>query len=138
KSFAIDKVLFDFGASKVFYFDTDIQLYSRLDRLARALDACNVLLTAHLTAPLPDDGKAPDDLHIKQCGVYNGGFLGVRHSQASREALKWLQGKMRKHCIVNIPEHLFVDQSWLDMLPAMFEGVGVERHPGCNVAFWNL
>jgi hypothetical protein len=30
------------------------------------------------------------------------------------------------------------DQRWLDLVPTLFEGVGITRDPGANVAYWNL
>ena len=30
------------------------------------------------------------------------------------------------------------DQSWLNFVPLFFKGVGIIKHPGCNVAYWNL
>jgi hypothetical protein len=31
-----------------------------------------------------------------------------------------------------------VDQNWLNFVPLFFNNVQVLRHPGCNVAYWNL
>ena len=33
---------------------------------------------------------------------------------------------------------LFVDQKWMNLAPGLFPHVQILRHPGCNMAYWNL
>ncbi len=33
---------------------------------------------------------------------------------------------------------LFVDQKWIDFAPCFFTSIGLLKHEGCNVAYWNL
>jgi glycosyltransferase involved in cell wall biosynthesis len=44
---------------------------------------------------------------------------------------------LRRDCIVAVEDGLFVDQRWVDFVPALFEHE-VIKDPGCNVAYWNL
>lgn len=130
--------LFETSAvARVIYFDPDIELYGSGARLLQHLEASDVVLTPHLTAPLDDD-RHPSDLAILQSGTYNLGFLALRRSDDSSRLLRWWQGKLVRDCVVDIPRGLFTDQKWMDLVPGFFEHVHVERHPGWNVAYWNL
>ena len=55
-----------------------------------------------------------------------------------RSMLSWWQGKLRRHCIIAHDQGMFVDQSWIDLVPGLFPNVCVLRHPGYNVAYWNM
>lgn len=39
--------------------------------------------------------------------------------------------------MVDIPRGLFTDQKWMDLVPDAAKAC-IERHPGWNVAYWNL
>ena len=127
----------DPAIDKVVYFDPDIQLFSSGEPLLQRLETADVVLTPHLTAPLDDD-RHPSDLSILQSGTYNLGFLALRRSGDSLRLLDWWQQKLVRDCVVDIPRGLFTDQKWMDLVPGLFERVHVERHPGWNVAYWNL
>jgi hypothetical protein len=138
KSFAISHALTTLSHTKVIYFDSDIQVYNAADGILDLLDRYDIVLTPHMTAPAPLDGLTPDDLSINTAGAYNAGFLACRRSDSSTAMLNWWQSKMANQCITDLPGHLYVDQSWLNLVPCLFEGVLVERDPGYNVACWNL
>ena len=38
----------------------------------------------------------------------------------------------------NLAQDWFFDQGWLDLVPSYFSDTAILRHPGYNVAFWNL
>ena len=130
-------LLQDAAVEKVIYFDPDIQLYSSGAGLQERLDISDVVLTPHLLAPLDDD-RHPSDLQILQSGTYNLGFLALRRSPDTQRLLAWWQKKLVRDCVVDIPRGLFTDQKWMDLVPGFFERAHVERHPGWNVAYWNL
>jgi hypothetical protein len=96
-----------------------------------------VVLTPHLTAPLADD-RHPSDLSILQSGTYNLGFVAMRRCDDTARLLRWWQGKLERDCVVDIPRGLFTDQKWMDLVPGFCARTVVERHPGWNVAYWNL
>ncbi|HEY4900952.1 MAG TPA: glycosyltransferase family 4 protein [Terriglobales bacterium] len=127
-----------YSIEKLLYLDPDIQLMGPLDDLSAALDESNILLTPHLTAPMPLDGVRPTDHDILQAGTYNLGFLGLREGEASRSLLDWWCDKVYHECLVAFEKNLFVDQRWMDLVPGMFNGVRIWREPGYNIAYWNL
>lgn len=122
---------------KVIYFDPDIQLYGSGKPLLDRLDSADVVLTPHLLAPLDDD-RHPSDLQILQSGTYNLGFVALHRSADTEALLRWWQRKLLRDCVVDIPRGLFTDQKWMDLVPGFFQRAHIERHPGWNVAYWNL
>ncbi len=122
---------------QIFYFDPDIRVYSSLQPMSDILQNCQILLTPHLSDWL-DDGKHPKELSILQSGSYNLGYIGVRNTPEALKLMTWWQSKMLRECVVDIPRGLFVDQKWMDMVPGMYDGVHIERHPGWNTAYWNI
>ena len=129
--------LFAEGAGKLLYLDPDILVVSPLTELLERLDEANIVLTPHLTSPI-DDGRHPSEMSILQAGSFNLGFIGLAASPAADALLVWWGERMLEHCVVEIERGLFVDQKWIDLVPGLFEGVSVLRHPGYNVAYWNL
>ena len=130
--------LLDQGFEQVIYIDPDIRLYQPLDAVTEQLDrGASIVLTPHLLAPMTDD-RSPNELAIRMAGTYNLGFCAVGNKDAARDFLKWWQGKLERNCVNDFANGVFVDQSWIDLVPGLFDGVVVLRHPGYNAAYWNL
>lgn len=123
---------------RAIYLDPDLFLVSPLTEIDAAFDAgANVVLTPHSMAPL-NDGKDPDDIRLMQTGTYNLGFGALRNTLVTRSLLDWWGERLLTECLVDLEHGLFVDQKFFDLVPAYFEGVEILRHPGYNVAYWNL
>jgi GT2 family glycosyltransferase len=128
--------LFARGASVVLYLDPDIQVFDSLGALETLARGHGMVLTPHITAPLPRDGKRPDESDLQLAGIYNLGFLALS-ATAAESFLPWWCTRLRRDCL-NDPAHgLFVDQRWVDFAPALFEP-HILKDPGYNVAYWNL
>lgn len=126
------------GYERVIYIDPDIHLYRPLLEVLELLDGhADIVLTPHLLSPIDDDYR-PTELDIRRAGTYNLGFCAMRGSDNTLRYLKWWQDKLHRDCIVDVNRGIFVDQSWMDLVPGMFERVAVLRHAGYNVAYWNL
>lgn len=126
------------GYDAVLYIDPDIVVYQPLAEVFALLGGeADIVITPHLLAPMSDDLK-PTELDIRRAGTYNFGFCAARPAANTLAFLKWWQSKLLDDCIVDVDRGIFVDQSWIDLVPGMFEKVAVLRHPGYNVAYWNL
>ncbi len=131
--------LLDKGFEFAFYFDPDIYLFHSIDVLVAGLAEANILVTPHALSPVNEsDGKRPIDRDFLRCGVYNLGFMGIRNSPETRRFLRWWSERCLSSGFNELSVGLFVDQCWIDLVPCYFEGVHIWRHPGCNVAYWNL
>jgi glycosyltransferase involved in cell wall biosynthesis len=126
------------GLEKVLYLDPDIQVMASLGQVYDLLDSHAVVLTPHLTAPLPDDGRKPGELDILQAGTYNLGFIAIAAGPTAARLLSWWQARLYDRCRVDLEHGMHVDQRWIDLVPGFFDDVAILRDEGYNVAYWNL
>ncbi|MBC8167391.1 MAG: glycosyltransferase [Bryobacteraceae bacterium] len=138
KPYAIEYLFTHHGLDRVFYFDPDIWLLDSLADLETLLNDSDIILTPHLTSPLPEDGKAPAELDILRAGAYNLGFIGIAGTANTTLFLKWWQRKLYDHCYVDLGRGLFTDQKWIDLVPGLFDRVHIAHNPQFNTAYWNL
>ncbi len=139
KGTAFQHIADRFGAERVYYFDPDIIVTNRLDGLERALDVGGVLLTPHSIEPETDPMAVVDnELCCLRNGVYNLGFLAVRMNRDGRKFIDWWADRLRTYCYAEVENGLFTDQRWVDLAPAIFDGITILREPQYNVSTWNL
>lgn len=120
------------------YLDPDIYVYSALAPVFEMLQSANIVLTPHLTSPLPDDGRFPCERDLLYNGTYNLGFIAVKQSAETRRMLDWWEGRCLYNGFSEGRSGLFVDQKWINLVPGIFDQVGICRDIGCNMAYWNL
>ncbi|WP_266366589.1 glycosyltransferase family protein [Tellurirhabdus rosea] len=124
-------------ATEVIYFDPDIIVYQPLTRLSASLAEANLVLTPHTCSPI-NDWLAPNELNHLNTGIFNLGFIGLRRSEETLRFVDWWKKRLAYECRIDLCNGLFVDQHWVNFAPVYFDRVQVERHPGYNVAYWNL
>lgn len=136
KPWALARVL-ALGFERVVYLDGDVAVFGRLDAVLAPLDAGTISLTPHLPLPLPPRNIGVERT-VMRSGVMNGGALALRRSPEATTFLAWWQQKLARHCIHDIAGGVDCDQTYLALVPGLFEGVRIDREPGWNVAYWNL
>lgn len=119
------------------YIDPDILVFRPLSAIYEALESASIVLTPHMRKPYYDDAM-PSDVSILQSGTYNLGFVGLKRTKSATELLDWWMTKLYRDCIVDIPNGLFVDQKWMDLVPGFFPDHRIIYGPGYNAAYWNL
>lgn len=123
---------------RMVYLDPDIQCHAPLDEALDALDrGHSAVLTPHITEPLPP-AAVPDDHVLLRSGSFNLGFAAFGRSTEAQRFLAWWAGKLRTQCLSDFAANLFTDQRWCDFAPSFLPGLHVWRHPGANLAYWNL
>ncbi len=138
KPYLLSYLFANFGFDKVVYFDPDILILRNLSTLFALLDKYSIILTPHLTAPLPRDGCTPDELAILRAGTYNLGFIALAKTPTTRALLPWWQDRLYTGCQMDPDRGMHVDQKWVDLIPGFFKYVHILTEPGYNVAYWNL
>jgi FkbM family methyltransferase len=139
KGFYMRELLARPDCQAVFYFDPDMAVFSNLQPLLAELEHASILLTPHLTEPETTmEAVVDNEVCALQHGVYNLGFLGLKPSSEGFRFADWWRDRLEKFCVADIPNGLFTDQRWVDLAPAFFRELAIIRHPGCNVATWNL
>lgn len=137
KPFALKHLLLNEKIDKLTYIDPDIIIANPLKKVWDGLDDHIVVLTPHMREPFNDNDN-PSEVGILQSGTYNLGFIGLANSKESLKLLDWWLGKLYLDCVVDIPNGLFVDQKWMDLVPAYFEKTLILHDPSYNAAYWNL
>jgi hypothetical protein len=131
------KSLFARGFDQVVYLDPDICLYQAPAPVMEALGHAEIVLIPHSLAPVLD-GLRPSDIDFLRTGAYNLGFIALRRGTQALALLDWWEQRCLSHGFNDPGFGTFVDQKWLDLAPSYFDSVQILKHPGCNVAYWNL
>ena len=129
--------LLDRGADNAVYFDPDILIARRIEELPGLARDHSIVLTPHLTEPMPRDGRQPDEQMLLMAGSYNLGFIGVGNTSEARCMLRWWSERLATDSFVAVAEGFFTDQKWIDFVPGLFD-VHLVKDPSWNVAYWNL
>ena len=139
KGAALDWIFENCDAQKVFYFDPDMAVFSRLDELICELDENSILLTPHQTDPETSlKGIIDNEMCSLRHGVFNLGFVGVANTGEGRRFVRWWRDRLLHFCHDDHSRSLFTDQKWVNLAPCMFDELKVLRSPAFNVATWNL
>ena len=127
------------------YLDTDIVCHGPLQPMFAQLDAHSLLLTPHVSQPC---ASPAEDLQYLAAGAYNGGVIGVKRSATASAFAEWYVRVLEHLCLNDLPlpakdrvsqsGGLFVDQRWLDLVPAYFRDVAVATQRGFNLGHWNI
>lgn len=121
----------------VLYIDPDIYLYRDMRDVWAMLQDSNVVVTPACLNPVLD-GFRPDDLEFMRVGTFNLGFIGLKRSEETLRFLDWWEARCLELGFMETQSGLFVDQKWLTLAVGYFQGIAISRHPGMNVAQWNL
>ena len=122
---------------KIIYLDPDIFIVNSLENIWNLLDKKSILLTPHMLKHISDD-KRPSESDLKKAGIFNLGFIALANNQDTEDFLEWWKEKLYNFCWMNPEEGFHVDQKWVENVPNLFKNVYVIKHPGYNVAYWNL
>lgn len=127
------------GSEKVVYLDPDIAVFDDLKELEKMLDEYAIVLTPHLTEQESSRAAIMDnEICALKHGAYNFGFYAVNNSQEGLKFARWWRDRLVEFCFDDIPNGIFTDQKWGDLVPCLFEKVYILRDPGYNVATWNI
>jgi glycosyltransferase involved in cell wall biosynthesis/SAM-dependent methyltransferase len=129
------RFLLDSGWDHVIYLDPDIKVFDSLALAATLAREHGIVLTPHMTRPLPRDGRRIDDAHILSSGMFNLGFIAL--GGETGPFLEWWWSRTRRHALIEQQLQMFTDQRWIDYVPTLF-GPHILRSPAYNVAYWNL
>jgi hypothetical protein len=141
KGRALQRIMDDPTAEKIFYFDPDMAVFNSMTPVADLLDCNSFVLTPHQIDPDPaTDTQAIRDNELTSLdyGVFNLGFIAVRNDAEGRRFADWWADRLQDWCHDRLDIGLFVDQKWCNLVPCFFDGVKVLRDPGLNMASWNL
>lgn len=119
------------------YLDTDILVLQDFAQRLALEYGYSILLTPHLTGPL-DVARGHEEIALLRAGVFNAGVLGVATNGPAFAFLDWWDARCHAYCLNRQSDGLFVDQRWLDLVPALFPQVAICTDPGINVGHWRI
>lgn len=123
------------GAETASYIDPDVYLYGQISHAQEIASSVGIAITPHRISPMPFVPSSPMELSFMRVGIYNLGFICV--GPKSIQILQWWQARLRWHGTQFDQLPFFTDQKWADFFPT-FECCQILKHPGYNVAFWNI
>jgi hypothetical protein len=137
KPFLMCNLLEEF--SQVTYLDPDVFVYSHLHEIFDPKVDWDVTLTPHQVAHQSEPWVVlSTEMESLRFGVFNLGFLSIRATANGKSIARWWQDRCYDYCIAEPERGLFTDQKIFDLAPALFSGIHILRHPGFNVATWNI
>lgn len=138
KPFAFLWLTHSYPNEMLFYFDPDILILSTMDELLtlRSDPGVSCILTPHLLEPA--EFAEMNEYRILGYGTFNFGFVALRARREVLRIMSWWSRRLEERCVIDTAHQLFVDQRWGDLFPSFIEGTAILRHPGYNVAYWNL
>lgn len=139
KGRALKRLLVEEDADIIAYLDPDVFLFDHLDPVDDYLGADSIGLVPHILAPEESDiGVRLTEMSVTEHGIYNLGHLFVRRDTRGHAFADWWAARLDKYCFDERERGLFTDQRWVDLAPAIFDGVRILRQPNLDVASWNL
>jgi hypothetical protein len=123
-------------AERWLYIDSDVMVCGSLEPVWRQLDTCEVLVSPHVL--FPAEASEAVERSLLRHGFFNAGLLGLRRSPGVERFVGWLHDRLRWYAFSRPDSPYYLDQLWIGFAPLYVDRVGVVRHPGVNVAYWNL
>src|SRR5581483_2809732 len=130
------KSLLASGVDQLIYLDPDILICSSVDFIFDLLQSSSIVITPHTLSP--NDAEPGNESILLYAGVYNLGFIALGRSEESLRFLTWWESRCLTEGFAERMSGLFVDQKWINLVPCYYDQVTILKHPGCNVAYWNL
>src|ERR1700761_297584 len=124
------------GVDELVYLDPDILICSSISFIFDLLQSSSIVVTPHALSP--NDAAPAGESILLYSGVFNLGFIAVAKTEESLRFLTWWEDRCLTEGFVERRNGLFVDQKWINLVPCYYDHVMILKHPGCNVAYWNL
>lgn len=131
--------LFGEGYERVLYIDPDIYVTASLGPIFEMLNEKSMVLTPHYcTIQTHYTGLLADEEQLF-AGIFNLGFAGIKNDEVGHKIVEWWCNRLENKCYGDKQDGLFVDQKWIDFVPAFFpDDIFISHHMGMNAASWNL
>ncbi|SDM60442.1 hypothetical protein SAMN04488137_0983 [Fictibacillus solisalsi] len=122
----------------VVYLDGDTLVFGPFTEIKDALRLHSIVLTPHILNPVTNPAYLSSELALLYTGNFNTGLIALKRSNESLEFLDWFCYRLDHYCYTDPPRGLYNEQKWMELVPVFFDKVMNVKHPGYNVANWNL
>jgi hypothetical protein len=139
KGRALMRLIAEDEADLIVYLDPDVMVYNPLSLMDEYLGDASIGLVPHILAPEESEiGVELTEISVAAHGTYNLGHLILRPDERGRRFAQWWADRLDRYCFDDRQRGLFTDQRWVDLAPAIFDGVKILKVPNLDVASWNL
>lgn len=118
------------------FVDGDTYTYNSYSELQYEAENHSLVVIPHITEPLPNDNKFPQNRIISLSGNYNTGVWAA--SQKGLKFIDWWKEQTALFPITRPDAGLVNEQGWLRFAGDFDDNTKIFRHPGYNVAYWNI
>lgn len=132
----VEYVLQNMNFDTAIFVDGDTYSYNDYNDLQEAADNHSLVVIPHITKPLPNDDKFPQNRIISLSGNYNTGVWAA--SKKGLSFISWWKEQTSLFPITRPDAGLVNEQGWLRFAGDFDDNVKIFRHPGFNVAYWNI
>jgi hypothetical protein len=139
KGRALMRLIEEDEADLILYLDPDVMVYNPLSLVGDYMGEASIGLVPHILAPEESElGVEMTEISVAAHGIYNLGHLILRPDARGKAFARWWAQRLDRYCFDDRARGLFTDQRWVDLAPAIFEGVKILKVPNLDVASWNL
>jgi len=133
----MEHVLTKLNFTSCIFIDGDTYTYHNYNEFQQELDSGHSLVVIpHITKPLPEDNLYPQTRTMCLAGNYNSGFFGA--TTKGLEFIRWWKYQTSLYPQAMPEVGLASEQGWLRFAGDFDDNVKIFRHPGYNVAYWNI
>jgi hypothetical protein len=141
KPYFAEHILKNKTITRLKYLDSDIMLFNTFDKDLEANTTASIFLTPHFFLPVdPSESSTTNDITLLKSGIFNAGYFEVANTKVASDFLNWWKNRLADYCYYyksSFPQ-VFVDQSWLNLVPIYFNETFIVDNLGYNTSFYNL
>lgn len=132
----VEYALETLGFDTAIFIDGDTYTYNSYKELQEVVEKHSLVVIPHITEPLPNDDRFPQNRIISLSGNYNTGVWAA--SKMGLNFIRWWKQQTALFPITRPDAGLVNEQGWLRFAGDFDDNVKIFRHPGYNVAYWNI
>ena len=132
----VEFVLDQLGFDTAIFVDGDTLTYNAYTDIQSEVDQHSMVVIPHITKPLPNDDKFPQNRIISLSGNYNTGVWAA--SKSGLDFIRWWKDQTTQYPVTRTDLGLVNEQGWLRFAGDFDDNTKIFRHPGYNVAYWNI
>lgn len=118
------------GISQITYIDADCCYYSSPQPIYDEMGDASILIIEHRFLK--------EQQHLSCFGRFNVGLLVFCNTSEGLACLERWGAQCAEWCYDRLEDEKFADQKYLDEWPGLYKNLHILRHPGVNLAPWNI
>lgn len=118
------------GIERLEYLDSDLCYFCDPADAEREYAGSAIALSPH--------GFDVQNANRLKYGKFNAGWVSIAADGDGTRFVRWWRDRCMEWCRLAVEDSRFADQKYLDRVPGLFPRAVAVRHPGANLAPWNV